>query len=72
MIELKKLSKSFSNNKDVLQELSCKIPDNAIYGLVGANGVGKSTLLRIINSIYEADKGEVLIDEGLMLMKMKL
>ena len=56
------ISKSFSNNKDVLQELSCQIPDNAIYGLVGANGVGKSTLLRIINSIYEADKGEVLID----------
>lgn len=62
MIELKKLRKSFTKQKDVLQELTCKIPDNAIYGLVGANGVGKSTLLRIINSIYQADSGEVLID----------
>lgn len=62
MIELKNLSKSFNGHKDVLEGLSCKIPDNAIYGLVGANGAGKSTLLRIINSIYAADSGEVLID----------
>lgn len=62
MIEIEKLSKSFTKNKDILQELSCKIPDGAIYGLVGANGAGKSTLLRIINSIYQADKGKVLID----------
>lgn len=62
MIELKNLSKSFTKNKDVLAKLSCKIPDNAIYGLVGANGAGKSTLLRIINSIFKQDAGEVLID----------
>ncbi len=63
MIELKHLSKSFGTSKDVLENLSCKIPDNAIYGLVGANGAGKSTLLRIINSIYKADKGKVIIDK---------
>ena len=62
MIELKNLSKSFTKNKDVLAKLSCKIPDNAIYGLVGANGAGKSTLLRIINSVFKQDAGEVLID----------
>ncbi len=63
MIELKHLSKSFGSGKDVLENLSCKIPDNAIYGLVGANGAGKSTLLRIINSVYKADKGKVIIDK---------
>ena len=62
MIELKNLSKSFTKGHDVLAGLTCQIPDNAIYGLVGANGAGKSTLLRIINSIYRADKGQVLID----------
>lgn len=65
MIELKNLRKKFSDSKDVLEGLSCKIPDNAIYGLVGANGAGKSTLLRIINSIYKADEGEVIIDDEL-------
>ena len=65
MIELKNLSKSFGKSKDVLEGLCCKIPDNAIYGLVGANGAGKSTLLRIINSIYKADSGEVIVDDEL-------
>ena len=62
MIEIKNLSKSFTKDKFVLKDLNCKIKDNAIYGLVGTNGTGKSTLLRIINSVYIADVGEVLID----------
>ena len=63
MIELKNLSKSFGKYKEVLKELSCKIPDNAIYGLVGANGAGKSTLLRIICSVYKSDEGDCIIDD---------
>lgn len=62
MIELKNLSKKFDGHSDILENLSCEIPDNAIYGLVGANGSGKSTLLRIINSVYKPDNGTVLID----------
>ena len=62
MIELKNLSKAFGKDKQVIENLNCTIPDNAIYGLVGANGAGKSTLLRLICSIYEPDKGEILID----------
>ena len=62
MIELKNLSKAFGKDKQVIENLNCTIPDNAIYGLVGANGAGKSTLLRLICSIYEADEGEILID----------
>lgn len=62
MIELKNLSKAFGKNKQVIKNLNCIIPDNAIYGLVGANGAGKSTLLRLICSVYKADKGQILID----------
>ena len=62
MIEIKNLQKSFDGTVNVLNDLSCNIPDNAIYGLVGANGAGKSTLLRLINSIYKADAGEILVD----------
>ena len=46
----------------MLKDLNCSIPDNVIYGLVGANGSGKSTLLRCINSIYEATFGEICVD----------
>ena len=62
MIEIKNLRKSFDGTIDVLKDLTSIIPDNVIYGLVGANGSGKSTLLRCINSIYKADAGEILID----------
>ena len=62
MIEIKNLSKSFNNKDYVLENLNCKINDNAIYGLVGANGAVKSTLLRLINSIYLQDEGTILID----------
>ena len=61
MIEIKNLKKSF-DTKIVLSDLCSNIPDNAIYGLIGANGTGKSTLLRLINSIYKPDEGTILID----------
>ena len=61
MIEIKNLKKSF-DTKIVLSDLCSNIPDNAIYGLIGANGSGKSTLLRLINSIYKPDEGTILID----------
>ena len=62
MIEIKNVKKSFDGTVNVLDGLNSCIPDNAIYGLVGANGSGKSTLLRLINSIYKADEGEILVD----------
>ena len=63
MIEIKNLTKSFNDDKIVLENLNCIIKDNAIYGLVGANGAGKSTLLRLITSIYKSDSGSILIDD---------
>ena len=63
MIEIKNLTKSFSDDKIVLENLNCTIKDNAIYGIVGANGAGKSTLLRLITSIYKSDSGSILIDD---------
>ena len=63
MIEIKNLRKSFDGTVDVLKDLTSSIPDNVIYGLVGANGSGKSTLLRCINSIYKADAGEIVVDD---------
>lgn len=61
MIEIKNLKKCF-DTKIVLSDLCSNIPDNAIYGLIGANGSGKSTLLRLINSIYKPEEGTILID----------
>ena len=45
-----------------LNDLNCVIPDSRIYGLVGSNGAGKSTFLRLVSGIYRATSGSVTVD----------
>lgn len=61
MIEVKNISKSFQKFK-VLDDVSLTIPEQCIYGLVGANGAGKSTLFRVLTGVYKPDNGKVTID----------
>jgi len=65
MIKIDKLSKKFEKDF-VLNDLTFNIRDNSIYGLVGANGAGKSTLLRIIMGIFEADSGNITVDDEIV------
>lgn len=58
MLKIENLTKRFGN-KTVLQHLNMTIQDGSIFGLVGVNGVGKSTLLRLIAGVYDADEGSV-------------
>jgi ABC-2 type transport system ATP-binding protein len=50
-------------NSDVLQDISFTLERGSIAGMVGRNGVGKSTLLRTIVGILDPDSGAVTIDE---------
>ena len=43
--------------------MNCEISEGCIYGLVGSNGAGKSTFLRLITGIYKPDEGKISIDE---------
>ncbi len=45
-----------------LNDLSCTIPGGCIYGLVGSNGAGKSTFLRLLSGVYRPDKGMLEVD----------
>lgn len=60
-IEISQLQKSF-NQKPVLREVNCRFEGEKIYGLLGRNGVGKSTLLNIINNRMQATSGEITLD----------
>ena len=42
--------------------MTCTIPRGCIYGLVGSNGAGKSTFLRLITGVYRPDEGKALLD----------
>ena len=63
MIKARKLTKRFGE-VEALLDLNCNIPQGCIYGLVGANGAGKSTFLRLCNGIYMPDEGHVSINGG--------
>ena len=61
MIEIKNVSKYFGTQK-VLNDVSIHIKKGTIYGLIGENGVGKSTLIQCLTGIYEVDEGTILIE----------
>ncbi len=64
LISASDLSKSYGPN-DIFEGLSLSIPHRARIGLVGANGVGKTTLLRILIGLEEPSSGEVQRARGL-------
>lgn len=57
-ISIKGISKSFGEHK-VLNNVNLDLEDNEIYCLMGASGMGKTTLLRIILGLEQADEGEI-------------
>ena len=61
MIEIRGLSHSFGE-KLVLDGIDLDIPDATVLGIVGINGAGKSTFLRLLSGVYDS-KGCVLYDK---------
>ena len=65
MIEIQHLTKTFETSDgqlDALKDVSLKIDDGEIYGIIGMSGAGKSTLVRCINMLERPTEGNVLID----------
>lgn len=61
MIEAQNISKQFDGFW-ALENVSCRIERGSIYGMVGSNGAGKSTFLRILSGIYRPNSGTVSLD----------
>ena len=59
-LELKKISISFGN-REILSNLSLKVNDGQILGMLGPNGVGKSTIFNLITGLIKPKFGEVII-----------
>ena len=68
MLEIKNCCKSFGNQK-VLDDVSMTIPDGSIIGILGASGIGKSTLAKILCGVTAPDAGELFLDGQLLLSK---
>lgn len=69
MIEIANLSKHYTLKDkvvDALDDVSLKIDDGKIYGIIGYSGAGKSTLVRCINLLEKPDTGLVKIDDDIL------
>lgn len=61
LVQCKNLYKEFDNQK-ILKNINLTIPKGKIIGLLGKNGMGKSTLIKLINDLLIPTSGEVLIN----------
>jgi ABC-2 type transport system ATP-binding protein len=61
LLKITNVSKSYGSKK-VLKDIDLTIPRGKIIGLLGKNGTGKSTLIKLINDLLTPDSGEILIN----------
>lgn len=61
ILELRNIDKSFGE-KEVLKGVSFTAESGKAFGLLGKNGAGKTTSIRILMNVFPADNGEVLVD----------
>ncbi|MDR0423628.1 MAG: ABC transporter ATP-binding protein [Rickettsiales bacterium] len=61
-LKIANLSKSFKNQV-VLDDITFEVSKGEIFGLIGLNGVGKTTLIKIILDLLKTDMGQVFLDD---------
>lgn len=62
ILECKNLYKAYKKNIPVIENLNLEIPAGKIVGLLGPNGCGKSTLIKMIAGLLQPNRGEILVD----------
>lgn len=61
ILEVKNINKSFDNKK-IIDNVSFDIESGKIVGLLGKNGCGKTTIIKMINDLLTIDSGEILVN----------
>lgn len=60
-LECKNLCKRYDKSRNVIDNLNLQIPEGKIVGLLGPNGCGKSTLIKMAAGLLQPTSGEILI-----------
>lgn len=63
MIEIENLSFKYKNGKQILDNINFTIKEGEVISIIGNNGVGKSTFLKIISGILKPTQGSIKIDD---------
>lgn len=66
VIDINGISKAFGN-RILIDNFTASIPKNAIVGIIGPNGVGKSTLFRMIMGVEKPDSGDIIVGDTVQL-----
>lgn len=62
MIEIKNVSKTYNNDKKALNNISFKVNEGEIFGFIGHNGAGKTTMIKSLVGILDFEDGDILIN----------
>ena len=62
ILSLKNISLSFQK-RQILQNISFEINQGEIFGMLGPNGVGKSTIFNLVTGLIKPDKGDIIIKD---------
>lgn len=61
VLECQQLTKSYKKHQPVLQNLTLTVREGRIVGLLGPNGCGKSTLMKLIAGLLQPDSGQITV-----------
>ena len=63
MIEIKNVSKTYNGVKKAINKISFDIKDGEIFGFIGHNGAGKTTMIKSLVGILDFEKGDIIIND---------
>ena len=63
MIEIKNVTKIYNGEKKAINDVSFKVSSGEIFGFIGHNGAGKTTMIKMIVGILNIDEGDVFIND---------
>jgi ATP-binding cassette subfamily B protein len=61
-LEFENVSLSYASDRRILTDVSFRIPSGRTLGIVGASGAGKSTIVRLLTRLVDADSGRIVLD----------
>ncbi|MFC0211814.1 ABC transporter ATP-binding protein [Paenibacillus chartarius] len=61
-VQFRQVGFSYADGREVLRDMSFTLEKGKTYAFVGGSGGGKSTVLQLLTRMYDADRGEVLVD----------
>ena len=62
ILECRELTKAYRKGFNILNSMNLSVPKGRIVGLLGPNGCGKSTLIKLVAGLLQPNAGEILID----------